>query len=107
MTNVEIKKYDAFWGGKLVRLFYQAIIGLRSDDDSLSAQPTFIGARPLYPPDTQNSSGYISCHTRGRLPCSRHTRNSPSSSSLSRKTGTLKHKDQRRTVGEGEHSIDG
>ena len=66
MTNIEIKKYDVayFAGGKNSSGYsYRAIIGLRSDDDSLIGAAYFHRS-PLTLPncDSQNSSGYISCH---------------------------------------------
>jgi hypothetical protein len=66
MAMVEIKKYDVayFAGGRNAAGYpYRAIIGLRDDDNKLIGAAYFhLNAATLPGGDTQNASGYVSCH---------------------------------------------
>lgn len=66
MAIIEIKKYDVAYyaGGKNAAGYpYQAIIGLRDDNDKLIGAAYFHHTPTTMPvADTQKASGYISCH---------------------------------------------
>jgi hypothetical protein len=69
MAIIEIKKYDVAYyaGGKNAAGYpYQAIIGLRDDNDKLIGAAYFHHNPTTMPVgDTQKASGYISCHYLG------------------------------------------
>ncbi len=66
MPFEQIRKYDVIYygGGKNTSGYdYRAIIGLRRDDDSLIGAAYFHRDPATMPDsDSQNDSGYISCH---------------------------------------------
>lgn len=66
MRMLEIKKYDvAYYAGakNLTGYPYQAIIGLRDENDALIGAAYFHHDRSTMPvADTQKATGYISCH---------------------------------------------
>ena len=66
MSIKEIKKYDvAYYAGaqNLVSYPYQAIIGLRDDNNTLIGAAYFHHSRTTMPvADTEKATGYISCH---------------------------------------------
>ena len=66
MAIVEIKRYDVAYyagGSNAVGYPYRAIIGLRDDNDKLIGAAYFHHNSTTLPGgDTQNASGYISCH---------------------------------------------
>jgi hypothetical protein len=66
MAMIEVKKYDVAYyaGGKNVAAYpYQAIIGLRNENDELVGAAYFHHSPATMPQaDTMKGSGYISCH---------------------------------------------
>jgi len=66
MAIIEIKKYDvAYYAGakNIIAYPYQAIIGLRNDNDDLIGAAYFHHSTTTMPTaDTMKGSGYISCH---------------------------------------------
>jgi len=66
MAIIEIKKYDVAYyagGNNAGGYAYRAIIGLRDDNNRLIGAAYFHHNSTTLPSgDTQNASGYISCH---------------------------------------------
>ena len=66
MSIIEIRKYDvAFYAGakNVARYPYQAIIGLRDENDGLIGSAYFHHDKTTMPvADTQKGTGHISCH---------------------------------------------
>ncbi len=66
MAIIEIKKYDvAYYAGakNIIAYPYQAIIGLRNDNNDLIGAAYFHHSTTTMPTaDTMKGSGYISCH---------------------------------------------